>query len=288
MDIYAHRAGRGLGPENTLEACALSLECAVDFIDFDIAMTRDEQLVVTHDLILNPDIVRNSDGKFITEELPICEMSYKELSTYNVGQINPSSPYASYFPMQRSFTFARVPLLREAIEFVQSQAKSFTCLQIEIKTNPNRPHLSATPEKLSDALATLLKETGSIQNTEVQSFDYRCLLKLQQLNPTIKTSYLTHPTHLAGHNLNNWGGSYPRLIHALGGSCWGPFQMDLTQEALQEAQELGLKVVAWGYPEQEGTDFNVVLIKKLISWGIDGIITDRPDTLTSLIQKKLE
>ena len=285
MDIYTHRAGRGLGPENTLEACALSLEFAVDFIDFDIGMTRDGQLVVTHDLILNPDITRTSDGKFITEELPICEMSYKQLSTYNVGGINPSSVYASYFPMQRSFPVARMPLLKEAIAFVQKQGRPSIGLQIEIKTNPNRPHLSAPPEKLADALATLLKETGSVHNTEVQAFDYRCLLEIKQLNPLIKTSYLTHPTNLAGHSLQQWKGSYPRLIHAMGGSCWGPFEMDLTQEALLEAQGLGLKVVAWGYPEKEGTDFNIVQIKKLISWGIDGIITDRPDNLTHHLQR---
>ncbi len=286
MDIYAHRAGRGLGPENTLEACALSLQLAVDFIDFDIGMTRDGQLVVTHDLALNPDITRTPDGKFITEELPICAMNYSELSTYNVGKINPSSPYASYFPMQRSFPFARIPLLKEAIEFVQKQARSPIEFQIEIKTNPTQPHLSATPGKLARALIILLKEMGVTQKTEVQAFDYRCLLELKQLDPSIKTAYLTHPTDLAGHDLQKFGGSYPRLIHALGGSCWAPFQMELTQESLLEAQALGLKVVAWGYPEKEGTDFNADQIKKLISWGIDGIITDRLDALSHLLQSQ--
>lgn len=285
MDIYTHRAGRGLGPENTLEACALSLQFAVDFIDFDIAMTQDGYLVVIHDLVLNPDITRAPDGKFITEKFPICEMTYSELSTYNVGGINPSSIYASYFPAQRSFPFARIPLLKEAIEFVQKQAGPTMGFQIEIKTNPSNPHLSATPKKLGVTLAALLNETGIIQKTEVQSFDYRCLLELQQLNPLIKTSYLTHPTHFAGYDLQTFGGSYPRLIHALGGSCWGPFQMDLTQEALLEAQALGLKVIAWGYPEQEGTEFNTRQMQQLISWGIDGIITDRPDTLTYLLRR---
>lgn len=284
MDIYAHRAGRGLGPENTLEACALSLQFAVDFIDFDIGMTGDGQLVIIHDLVLNPAITRAPNGEFITTKLPICAMTYQELSTYNVGGINPSSTYASYFPIQRSFPFARVPLLKEGIEFVQKQAGSSIGFQIEIKTNPSQPHLSAPPQKLAAALAALLKETGITPRTEVQSFDYRCLLELKQLNPLIKTSYLTHPTHFAGHHLEKFGGSYPRLIHALGGFCWGPFQVDLTQEALLEAQALSLKVVAWGYPEQEGTEFNTRKMQQLISWGIDGIITDRPDTLTLLLQ----
>ena len=248
MDVYAHRAGRGLGPENTLEACALSFQFAVNFIDFDICMTRDGHLVVTHDLTLNPDITRTPNGNFITEEIPICEMTYKELSTYNVGGINPSSPYASYFPVQQSCPFARIPLLQEAIEYVHKHAGSTIGFQIEIKTNPAHPHLSATPEKLATAVATLLKKTNITQRTEVQAFDYRCLLELRQLNPMIKAAYLTNPTDLAGNDLEKFEGSYPKLIHALGGSCWGPFQMELTQEALLEAQSLGLKVVAWGYP----------------------------------------
>lgn len=287
MDIYAHRAGRGLAPENTLEACAMSLQFEIDFIDFDIGMTRDGQLVVTHDLALNPDITRGPDGKFITEETPVCEMSYSELSCFNVGLINPNVPYASYFPLQRPFPFARIPRLKDAIQYVQKHVGSSVGFQIEIKTDPTAPHLSHSPEKFAEALANLLRETGIIENTEVQAFDYRCLLALQHLDPSIKTAFLTHPFDhesslgpwLAGHDLQKYGGSYPRLIHSLGGGVWGPFQMEVTQEVFLEAKALDLKVVVWGYPEKEGTDFNAQQIKKLITWGIDGIITDRPDLL---------
>ena len=59
--------------------------------------------------------------------------------------------------------------------------------------------------------------------------------------------------------------------------------MDLTKGDLDEAHRLGLKVVAWGWPELEGTEFNYAQIDKLLDWGVDGIITDRPDILRGIL-----
>ena len=221
QDLYSHRAGRGLPPENTLEACALSLQYPVDFIDFDIVMTRDEQLVALHDLILNPDITRTPNGEFITDEIAVYDLTFSELSQYNVGLINPASLYASYFPMQRSYPVAHVPRLKEAIEYVQRK-KPLVGFQLEIKTNPTQAHLSPSPEKLAYALAALLEEMGIVHQTEVQSFDYRCLIEIKKINPAIQTAFLSHPTHLAGYDLEEFGGSYSQLIYALGGQCWVP------------------------------------------------------------------
>jgi glycerophosphoryl diester phosphodiesterase len=287
MLIYAHRAGRGLGPENTLEACALSLQFPIDYVDFDIALTRDGEIVVTHDLTLNPDLTRDVDGMFISKRLPIYEMSYDELSCYNVGQINPKSPYAAYFPQQRAFVVAKIPRLKDAIAFVKGHASPIG-FQIEMKTDPTKPHLSASPLEFAERLVTLLQEHQITHISEVQAFDFRCLLAIQQLDPTIKTAYLTHslpqadrPLWHAGYDLKAFGGSYPSMVNALGGACWEPFQMDLTQETLLEAKNLGLKVVVWGYPEKEGTDFNLPQMHQLMAWGVDGMITDRPDMLSA-------
>ena len=59
--------------------------------------------------------------------------------------------------------------------------------------------------------------------------------------------------------------------------------MDLTKSDLDEAHRLGLKVVAWGWPELEGTEFNYAKNEQLLDWGVDGIITDRPDILRGIL-----
>jgi glycerophosphoryl diester phosphodiesterase len=59
--------------------------------------------------------------------------------------------------------------------------------------------------------------------------------------------------------------------------------VELTKETLAEAHKLGLKVVVWTWPEHSGTTFDVALVSKLIDWGVDGIITDDPGMLNSML-----
>jgi len=295
MLVYAHRAGRGLAPENTLYACQTALQFPIDFIDFDVGMTKDGMLVVTHDTALNPDITRDACGEFISQPIPIYELTYQQLAIYNVGQINPRTEYASYFPHQRQSSHAQIPLLKEAIDYVQSIAGERIGFQIEIKTNPAYAHMTAPPEVYAETLYQILQEASIFERTEIQSFDFRPLLNLQKMDSKTKTTYLTKPADdlafsnlwTAGYAISNFSNSFPKMIKALGGSCWGPFQMDVQKANIIEAQEIGLKVVPWGYPEKEPTEFNHPQIIKLIEWGVDGIITDRPDTLIKVLTENL-
>ncbi len=62
----------------------------------------------------------------------------------------------------------------------------------------------------------------------------------------------------------------PRAVAAEGGPIWAPDHHDLTEEALAEAHALGLRVVPWTVNRPED-------MRRLIGWGVDGLITDRPD-----------
>ncbi len=262
IENYAHRTGRGLVAENTLEGCIACLEHRVDYIDFDICITKDNVLVVMHDPLLNPDLTRDETGKYIEISLPVNSLTFEELQKYNVGQINPKSKYASYFPDQKSFSHAKIPSLKEAIEHVKQHPVG---IQIEIKGSSEQiPHL----------LHQLLLETGVVNRSEIQAMDIRHLKALQDLNPQIKTSYLT---------MSGLQEFTPAEIKEMGGSCWSIYQMDVTKEQVDLAHQLGIKVIAWGYPEEEGTEFNHPKMLHLIECGVDGIITDRPDKLNELL-----
>ena len=73
------------------------------------------------------------------------------------------------------------------------------------------------------------------------------------------------------------------MVKDMGGTCWEPEDVELTKETLDEAHRLGLKVVVWTWPEHSGTTFDVALVSKLIEWGVDGIITDDPGLLISML-----
>ncbi|MGA8890292.1 MAG: glycerophosphodiester phosphodiesterase family protein [Anaeromyxobacteraceae bacterium] len=57
----------------------------------------------------------------------------------------------------------------------------------------------------------------------------------------------------------------------------------LTMESLDEAHRLGLKVVVWTWPEHIGTAFDDALVSRLVDWGVDGIVTDDPGRLISML-----
>jgi glycerophosphoryl diester phosphodiesterase len=229
------------------------------------------------------------------------------LQQYNIGMLRPQTKYGSYFSHQQALPDAKIPTLKEVIAYVKKVAGASVGFQIEIKTDPTRPELTATPSEFASALHRLLKEEEIVDRTEVQAFDWRCLVALQKLDARIKTAYLFDHTTIkldetetvtwkAGLLPKDFGYSLPRMVKSLGGHCFEPYEkvaltkmgltkIELTQEMVMEAHRLGLKVVPWGWPEEEGCEFNAPRVAKLIAWGVDGIITDRPDELRSMLEK---
>src|SRR5512139_1290919 len=174
IQIYAHRAGRGLMPEQTLPAYIAALRLGVDYVDMDIGMTKNGVLVITHDLTLNPDLTRDQNGRWITDRFPINSLTLHELQKYDVGRLKPGTRYASYFPHQQPIDFTPIPTLREVVRLVKKIAGDKVGFQIEIKTDPTKPELTASPKDFAQALYQLIIEEGIANRTEIQAFDWRC------------------------------------------------------------------------------------------------------------------
>src|ERR1700680_4436335 len=101
FDIEAHRGGRALLPENTLQSFANALSMGVDTLELDIGVTRDGAIVVSHERGLNPDLAR-ADGVYVAPPgIPFVQLRLEDVKKYDVGQIRPGSAYAAQFPEQR-------------------------------------------------------------------------------------------------------------------------------------------------------------------------------------------
>lgn len=299
VDIYAHRGLRPLSPENTLAAYTEALRIGVDVIDMDINMTKDKVLVVTHDLTLNPDLTKDKYGNWIKKKIPIKDLTLAQLKQYTVGYIKPNSKTAKMYPNHISVKNVHMPTLEQVIDYIKTNVGNRVRLQIEIKTNPYDTKTSWSAKEMAEALNKVLVDTHMSDNVEVQSFEWQALVDLQKLNPRVKTAYLTdHTTNPMSSeqaakmpNYLKWTSpldpkdynyDYPLMVKKLGGTFWEPFEGDLTKSRLDEAHKLGLKVVTWGWTEEEGSDFNYSIMNQLINWKVDGIITDRPDILRGL------
>src|SRR4051812_15429583 len=109
FDVQGHRGARGLAPENTLAAFRAALALGVDTIETDLAVTRDNVVVISHNPRLNADVTRDAEGHFLlTEGSRIRDLTLGELQRYDGGRLNPGSDYARQFPRQRASDGERV------------------------------------------------------------------------------------------------------------------------------------------------------------------------------------
>ena len=320
VEVYAHRGVRAFAPENTLPSYKAALLIGADWMDMDVVLTKDGEVLVSHDLVLNPDITRDKRGIFLAKsqealakypqaerreydrKYAVMNLTLQELLEFDVGRLNPDSAYAKLFPEQVPVDGTKMPTLREVVRLVDQTARKRVGFQIEMKTDPTRADCSPPPAAFAAAVYKVIQEEGILDRVEVHAFDFRCLYELQKLDRRVKTAYLTSRDNerggvdslyasdpdvagrwTGGKLLKDYGNSIPSMVKALGGSAWDPEDAQLTKEALDEAHRLGLKVVVWSWPEKQATAFDPGMVAKMIDWRVDGIISDDPARLTSML-----
>lgn len=314
VEIIGHRGARAYAPENTLEAYKEALKQGVDWIDVDVVVTRDKVLVAYHDLIVNPDILCNKTGvylakskaamlesldRFTLNDLLIKNMSLEHLQQNYLVHLNPSSPYSKWFPDQKIIPHTHIASLQEVVDYINNASRDIA-IQIEVKNDFSHPEWGYTPEELAQIMYGFIIKNNLIDRVKIQAFDWRFLVLLNELDPTIKTAYL------AGHTLEqNWQvwfsdsivmetaknmkikqlQSLMNLAKQLGAYSYEVEDNELTYENVRLAHKLELKVYVWPLPEHSGFVYNHELIIKLINWGVDGFITDKPGELRELLYK---
>ncbi len=161
--VTAHRGCSKEAPENTLYAFEKALESNTDYIELDVQLTKDEQLVVFHDEKL--ERATGAKGK-------LSDYTYDELQSLTV-----KSKYVS----EEDFPDARIPLLTDVFELVGEEK----LYNIEIKDHGNT---NLTVEKTVEAI----KEHDLESSCYVTSFSYSAVKKVKQLDPNIKTGLIAN------------------------------------------------------------------------------------------------
>ena len=293
FDLQGHRGARGLWPENTLAGFARTLALGVSTFELDCAVTRDGVAVVSHDPQLNPDHTRDAQGHYLKSAGPrICTLNCTELQQYDVGRIRPGSALATEFPEQHAVDGERIPRLAEVFALMSQLGDSSVGFNIEAKLFPLQPELTLAPEPFVRALVEEIRHAGFQSRATIQCFDWRVLRIVQELDPGIATGALTDQqpgddTVLAGQpgpspwlgglDIHDYMGSVPRLARASGAVHWSPHYLDLSAELVREAQGLGLQVIPWTVNDPGD-------MRRIVSWGVDGMISDRPDCLRAVLQ----
>ena len=289
FDLQGHRGARGLAPENTLAGFERALAIGVTTLELDVVITADGVPVISHDPVLNPDITRDASGRWLQErKLAIARLTRAEVQAWDVGRINPASRYARDLSDQEPRDGERIPTLAALFERVQQLGADHVRFNIETKLHPLRTDESPPPEAFVRAVLDVVRAHGLIHRVSLQSFDWRTLDACRRLAPEVPVIHLTAQLP----KLDNLSGGEwtlglrlhdhrdaPGLVAAAGGKTWSPHLNNLSQHTLRRARTLGLRVLPWGV--NEASD-----MERLIDWGVDGLITDRPDRLRALMQQR--
>ena len=294
FDLQGHRGARGLAPENTLEAFAVALSLGVTTLELDVGVTRDGVVVISHDTALNPDITRDTTGRWLAARGPaIYQLTYDELRAYDVGRIKPGSEYAQRFPEQKPVDGIRIPKLSELFDLVRRAGNSEVRFNIETKLSPEKPQETLAPEAFTKALLQVIHEANTASRVTIQSFDWRTLQIVQREAPQVATVYLTAQQTWQDNiqTLNPQGsswtvgfqyrdhGSVPHMVKAAGGTIWSPYFREVNFLNVKEAHQLGLKVVVWTVNEIEE-------IHAMLDLAVDGLISDRPDIVRLIMAQR--
>ena len=263
----------------------------VTTLESDIAITAEGVPVLPHNPALNAEITRDATGQWLKAPgKPIRTLTLAQLESYDIGRIDPSSPYARSFPSQQPRDGQHIPTLASLFKLVNDLGAKDIEFDLETKINPNEPDATLAPDPFVETLLGVIRDHGMVPRVMIQSFDWRTLELLHRLQPGMRTVYLTaeFPDYntlrdgswTAGRLLKDHDNSIPRMVRASAGEAtgviWSPAHNQLTAPQVKEAQALGLKVIPW-------TANDKAVMDRLIGWGVDGLITDYPDHLREVM-----
>ncbi|MEM8894851.1 MAG: glycerophosphodiester phosphodiesterase family protein [Bacteroidota bacterium] len=268
LDIQGHRGARGLLPENTIPAFLKALEYNVTTLELDLAVTADNQLVVSHEPWMNHSICTDSVGEAISEEAErsfnIYQMTYDEVAGFDCGSLgNPR------FPEQKAMNVSK-PLLMDLFDAVDDKlGGSSINYNIEIKSNPQGDNLfHPTPQQFSDLVYSTIDGRVDWKYITIQSFDFRVLQYFNEKYPDVQLAALIENQETPAQNIATLGFT-PDIY-----SSW---YKDLTADDVRYLHDQNVLVVPWTVNELED-------MQMLVGWGVDGIITDYPDRAVNLSQ----
>ena len=249
--VFGHRGGRGLAPENTIAAFDRGLAEGVDGLELDVRLSRDGVPVVIHDA----DVARTTDAAG-----PVVARTASELAHLDAG---------FRFDREGGYPYrgkgVGIPTLREVLARYPS-----TPLIVEMKANT---------EDLARATVGDIVAAGAAERVCAGSFGHRSLAEVRRQAPQVATNSSQEEVR--------WALFRSRIRSPLRAV---PYQVHIVPERRQgltivtprfvgDARRAGLGVFVWTVNTRAD-------VERLLAWGVQGIVTDRPDIVAPLVRSR--
>lgn len=274
IDIGGNRGFRGMYPENSIQAFTRAVKIGVNTIEMDVVISKDNKVVVSHELTIDENICSKPDGTPMTEadkgKYKIYEMNYDEIKKFDCG-----SRGNSRFTDQVKASAYR-PLLTEVIDAVEKYIKDNNLppvtynIQI-VSSKKGDEVMHPEPPQFSKAVYDIAKAKGVLAHTLFSSFDMRILQELHKADGSTMTALLSDKsTDDLETNLKD--------LH-FNPTVYSPTFLLVTKAMVAKCHALGIKLIAW-------TPNEITKMTALKALGVDGIITDYPDRAIKALRPK--
>ncbi|MGW8888397.1 glycerophosphodiester phosphodiesterase [Streptomyces sp. NPDC055749] len=306
FDLQAHRGGLGLVVESTLASFSNALETGVSTLELDVQITKDGKAVVTHDRRIAATKCRDTGPAFAGDpQYPYVGKYIVGLTLAQVRTLDCGSQTLPQFPGQRPSPGAKMPLLSEVFGLVERYKAHKVTMNVETKVEAGAPHETAPREQFVQVVADEVRKAGVLGQVTVQSFDWGALMRMRQVEPRLPIVALTNGQQflqagmegkspwLGGLDIDDFGGDLVAATKSFdadavspvhgspqGGTVNDPgYQPYVTRAMVAKAHAAGMKVIPW-------TVDDTATMNKLIDDGVDGIITDYPDRLRTVMTER--
>ncbi|QSE97948.1 glycerophosphodiester phosphodiesterase family protein [Fulvivirga lutea] len=268
IDIQGHRGARGIMPENTIPAFLYAMDQGVTTLELDVVITKDKQVLVSHEPWMSHEICMNKEGQKLTddkEKYNIYNLTYYEIKDFDCGSMGNGR-----FPEQVKMEVSK-PLLAEVIKLAERHSKGVTHKQInyniEIKSTEEGDNKYHPPfSEFSDIVYQLIDEYLPWERVTIQSFDFRTLRYWNDKYPEVQLAVLIENIRTPKANIKELGFT-PEI--------YSPYYKLIGKNSIQAIHQLGMKVIPWTVNEIDD-------MKKLVGLGVNGLITDYPNRAKSI------
>jgi glycerophosphoryl diester phosphodiesterase len=298
--VHAHRGGRAYRPENTLASFQYGISAGADVLELDLAVTKDNVLVVSHSPYLTqpaPETVspaaakdpkmaaaiaaalaneRHCDGPPLPPGTYIHSLTLAQIRQYDCG-----ARTLAAFPHQVAVPHTPIPTFEEVLDLAPQGTFQFN---IETKIFPNQPTITPTPEVFVRMIDDAVQRHHLQSRVILQSFDFRTLRAMKQLDPGIRLSALFGRAQYDGMmGITDPDKSFAHIAEVAGlrpGDFFSPDTSLATPAEVQWAHAHVMQVAPYTANTPE-------VWQQLADARVDAIITDDPAGLLAWLRAQI-
>jgi glycerophosphoryl diester phosphodiesterase len=255
--VHGHRGARARMPDNTLPAFEYAIQAGVDVLEMDMAVTKDNVIVISHDPLLEAPVCTGPRKSAVIHELTLAEVRH-----WDCGAVrNPR------FPLQKTMPGTRMPTLEEVFRLAARGAFEFN---IETKIFQEHPQYTPAPEDFARLVLDRIRQSQLEKRVILQSFDFRTLAAMRKLAPEIRLSALTE------FDRREFAAIAAEAARA---EIISPEFHLVTPAKVAAAHAAGLQVVPW--TANTPADWDMLIEAK-----VDAIISDDPAELIAHLKRR--